>query len=77
MYTEAFLKAEEEDFPGGPLVERLPSKAGGADLISAWGSKIPPAMEQLSLHAQFLKSMHSRVPVPQLEIPGTTTKDPA
>ena len=50
MYTEAFLKAEEEDFPGGPLFVHLPSKAGGAGLISAWGSKIPHAMEQLSLH---------------------------
>ena len=43
MYTETFLKAEEEDFPGGSLVVHLPSKAGGAGLISAWGSKIPRA----------------------------------
>ena len=36
--------------PGGPLVEDLPSKAGDAGLISAWGTKIPHATEQQSLH---------------------------
>ena len=30
--------------------EDLPSKAGDAGLISAWGTKIPHATEQRSLH---------------------------
>ena len=65
------------NLPGGPVVKNPPCDEGDSGLIPHWETKIPPAMEQLSLHAQFLKSMHSRVPVPQLEIPGTTIKDPA
>jgi len=39
------------DFPGGPVVKNLPSNAGDMDLISVQGTKIPHAMEQLSLRA--------------------------
>ena len=46
----SILKRLGRDFPGGPLVENLPSKAGDACLISTWGTKIPHATEQLSLH---------------------------
>ena len=36
------------DFPGGPMVNNLPSKAGDVGLIPGWGTKIPHAMEQLN-----------------------------
>ena len=36
------------DFPGGPLVENLPSNSGGVDSIFGRGTKIPHALEQLS-----------------------------
>ena len=29
------------DFPGGPVVETLPSNAEGAGLTSGWGAKVP------------------------------------
>ena len=37
------------DFPGGPVVKNLPCNAKDAGLISGQGTKIPHAMEQLSL----------------------------
>ena len=36
------------DFPGGPVVENLPSNAGDAGLIPGQGTKFPLATEQLS-----------------------------
>ena len=33
----------KEDFPGGPVVETLPSNAGGAGSIPAQGAKVPHA----------------------------------
>ena len=36
------------DFPGGPEVKNLFSKAGDAGLIPGWGTKIPHAPRQLS-----------------------------
>ena len=35
------LKVDRGDFPGGPVVENLPSNAGDAGLISGWGTKTP------------------------------------
>ena len=35
------------DFPGGPVVENLPSNAGDTGLIPGWGTKIPHARGQL------------------------------
>ena len=32
-----------EDFPGGPVVETLPSNALGAGLILGWEAKVPHA----------------------------------
>ena len=37
------------DFPGGPVVKDLPCNAKDAGLTSGQGTKIPRAMEQLSL----------------------------
>ena len=39
------------DFPGGPVVENLPSNAGDLGPIPGWGTKIPHALGQLRLGA--------------------------
>ena len=39
------------DFPGGPVVQNLPSNAGDTGLIPGRGTKIPHAAGQLSLRA--------------------------
>ena len=36
------------DFPGGPVVKDMPGNSGGTGSVPGWGSKIPPAAEQLS-----------------------------
>ena len=36
------------DFPGGPVVKNLPSKAGVSDWIPGQGNKIPHTMGQVS-----------------------------
>ena len=33
-------KKVQEDFPGGPMVKTLPSKAGSRSSIPGWGTKI-------------------------------------
>ena len=38
------------DFPGGPVVKNLPFSAGDGSPIPGQGTKIPPAMGQLSPH---------------------------
>ena len=39
------------DFPVAPVAKNLPSNAGSMGSIPGWGTKIPHAMGQLSLHA--------------------------
>ena len=39
------------DFPGGPMVENLPSNAGDAGSIPGRGTKVPHAAGQISLCA--------------------------
>ena len=39
------------DFPGGPVVKNLPSNTGDVGSIPGWGTKIPHATGQPSLHA--------------------------
>ena len=43
-----FKEVENLDFPGGPVAKHLPSNAGNAGSIPGLGTKIPPALEQLS-----------------------------
>ena len=46
------LKISPRDFPGGPVVENLPCKAGDLGSVSGQETKIPHAMLQLlSPHA--------------------------
>ena len=40
-----------QDFPGGPVVNNLPSNPGDTGSIPGWGTKIPHATGQLSPHA--------------------------
>ena len=65
------------DSPGGPVIKNPPSNAGDMGLIPGWGTKIPHATGQLSLHAKSTESVHSRAHVPQLESPCATTIEPA
>ena len=37
------IRDRHRDFPGGPVVETLPSNAGGVGLIPGRGTKIPHA----------------------------------
>ena len=39
------LRRKAGHFPGSPVVETLPSNAGGAGLIPGWGAKIPRALQ--------------------------------
>lgn len=43
-------KHKNQNFPGGPFVESSPSKARDVVSILGWGTKIPHAIGQLSLH---------------------------
>ena len=44
-------KNASQDFPAGPVVKNPPSNAGYVGSIPGWGTKIPHAEGQLSLHA--------------------------
>ena len=56
------------DFPGDPMVKNLLGKSGDTGSILGWGSKIPPAAEQLS------PSTATTEPVPW--ILGSETREP-
>ena len=62
------------DFPGGPVVENLPSNAVDTGLIPGQGTKIPHAAGQLSLCATTTEPMRSGARMPQLESPRATTR---
>ena len=51
---------EGGDFPGGPMVEDLPSSAGDMGLIPSQGGETPHGMGQPSLQAT-AKTPHSQV----------------
>ena len=61
-------------FPGGSVVENLPSNAGDTGSIPDQGTKIPHAMGKLSLHAATTEPACSGARVPQLESPCASTK---
>ena len=46
----SLFKYTPGDFPGGPVIKNPPSNAGHAGWIPGWGTKIPHAVRQLSLH---------------------------
>ena len=45
------VKVSVGDFSGGPIVKNPPLNAGDMGLILGWGTRIPRAMGQLTLHA--------------------------
>ena len=54
------------DFPGGPVVKNPPANAGDAGLITGHGTKIPPALGQLSQCAALqLESQKTAVRFPR------------
>ena len=61
---DLLLNFHSRDFPGGPVVKNLPSKAGDTGSIPGWGTKIPHATGQLN-------------PAPQLLSLRATTTEPA
>ena len=50
------------NFPSGPVVKNLPSKAGDKSLIPGGGTKLPHALGQLSPCAETNDPMCSRAP---------------
>ena len=38
-----------KDFPSGPVIKDLPSKAGDVGFIPGWGTKVPQTIGRLSL----------------------------
>ena len=75
-----FLKNNEEDFPGSPVVKNLPSNTWDASLIPGQGTKIPQAMGQLNLGITMKRSCMlppgSRALVSQLEKPQMPQRRP-
>ena len=63
------MTGEEEgrDFPGGPVVKKLPSSAGDTGLIPGQGTKIPHATGQLSLWVATTEPAGSGAHAPQLK----------
>ena len=61
-----FKNGPQRDFPGGKVVNNLPSNAGDSGSIPGWGTKIPHTTGKLSRRAAT-----TRAHVPQLESPHT------
>ena len=51
IVTWVNLKHHCRDFPSSPVAKNLPANAGDAGSIPGPGTKIPQALEQLSLHS--------------------------
>ena len=47
-------------FPGGPVVKNPPPNAGDMSSIAGWGTKIPHALGQLSLHVTRESMCHNK-----------------
>ena len=50
-YNKNWLEPTRGYFPGGPVIENLTCNAGDTSLTPGWGTEIPHAAEQGSLHA--------------------------
>ena len=68
-------------FPGGPVVKNPPGKVGDVGSIPCWGTKVPHAMEKLSLftttteaHVLLSWCTATRVCVPHWKIPHEAMK---
>jgi len=56
------------EFPGGPVVKNPPCDAEASGLISAWGTRILHAAEQLRPCARTTDPAHAGACVPQLRV---------
>ena len=54
------IRANSRDCPGGPVVKKPPSNVGNMGLIPGWGTKIPQALGQLSLHVTTTESTNHK-----------------
>ena len=61
------VKKKRQDFPGGPVIKNLPCNEGDVGSIPGQGTKIPHALEQLSLCATTTEPTCSGACAPQLE----------
>ena len=59
------VKNQPEDFPGGPMVKNPPANPRDKGSISGPGTKIPNAVEQLSLCVTTTESMNHNYRSPQ------------
>ena len=69
-------KHNSSDFPGGSVVKNPSYSAGNSGSIPGQGTKIPHALEHLSLCATTRESMHHirKIPHDTTKIPNTVTK---
>ena len=65
------------DFPGGPVVENMPSDSGDPGSIPGQVTKIPHAAGQLSPCDTTTEPTHSTARAPQLKKTTRCNKDPA
>ena len=70
------LKDTHWDVSGGPVLKNLSCSAGDAGSIPGRVTRIPHAAGHLSPSATITEPTCSGAQVPQLEGPGTATKDP-
>ena len=69
--------AQTRNFAGGPVVKNLPSNTGDTGLIPGQGTKIPPAVGQLSPCTPASEPTYSGARAPQLERLNFTAKTQA
>ena len=70
VYIVRLNAKKDRDFPGGPVVKNPPCKAGDSVSILGWETKIPDAIEQLSLRAATAEAC-----TPRLQELSATVKD--
>ena len=70
-----FTFKKKRDFPGGPVSKNLPSHVGDVSSIPGWGSKIPHAEGQGSLH-RAAKTQHRQKRKIFLETSGKGARKP-
>ena len=68
------LKGASREFPGGPVIEILPSNAGSSGSVPGRGTEIPCAAEQLSPHAPATEPTCPGTRVPQLRTDAARDK---
>ena len=60
---EEVIKMANKDFPGGSMVQNLPSNVGDAGSTVGWRTKLLHASGQLSSHSAATESLQKEDPV--------------